>query len=107
MNPMERNDPEISKLIRAENDLDRRTHELARDYRSGSEEQRTKLKGELKKLVSEQFETRQQRRKLELKRLEEELKRLRDGMERREKNSRQIIDKRVSDLLDEEAEAGF
>jgi hypothetical protein len=57
--------------------------------------------------VTQQFEARQQRRKLELTRFEEELKRLRDAADRREKNSQQIIDKRVSDLLDEETEAGF
>jgi hypothetical protein len=28
-------------------------------------------------------------------------------MDRREKNSQQIVDKRVSELLDEEPEAGF
>ena len=104
---MEKNDPEMFKLIKLENDLDRRTHEAARDYREASKDQHAKLKAELKKLVTEQFETRQQRRKLELTRFEEELKRLRDGMDRREKDSPQIIDKRVSDLLGEEAEAGF
>jgi hypothetical protein len=104
---VEKIDPEMYKLIKAENDLDRRTHEAARDYRAAPQEQRAKLKGELTKLVTEQFQTRQQRRKLELTRFEEELKRLRDGMERREKNSQQIIDKRVSELLGEEPEAGF
>ncbi len=104
---MERNDPEMNKLIKAENELNRRTEELARNYRDAPKEQRAKLKEDLKKLVAEQFGTRQQRRKLELTRFEEELKRLRDAADRREKNQQQMIEKRVSDLLGEEPEAGF
>jgi hypothetical protein len=104
---MERDDPEMTKLIKAENDLDRRTQELARAYRDASKDQRAKLKEDLKKAVAEQFEARQQRRKLELTRFEEELKRLREVTERREKNKSQLIDKRISDLLGEDAEAGF
>ncbi len=97
----------MTKLIKAENDLDRRTQELARAYRDASKDQRAKLKEDLKKAVAEQFEARQQRRKLELTRFEEELKRLREVTERREKNKSQLIDKRISDLLGEDAEAGF
>jgi hypothetical protein len=104
---MEKNDPEMAKLIKAENDLDRRTREAVREYRDASKDQRSKLKADLKKLVTEQFEARQQRRKLELTRFEEEVKRLRDAMDRRQKNSEEIIDKRVTELLGEEADAGF
>lgn len=105
--PTEQSDPEIFKLIRAENELDRRTREMARSYRESSKEERPKLKEDLKKVVTQQFESRQQRRTLELKRLEDELKRLRDAMDRREKERPQIIDKRVSELLGEEPEPGF
>ncbi len=104
---LQRNDPEIFKFIRAENDLGRRTREAAREYREASKDQRTILKEDLKKLVAEQFETRQQRRKLELTRFEAELKRLRDAADRREKNKPQIIEKRVSEQSGEEADAGF
>ena len=104
---MERNDPEMNKLIKAENDLDRRMQVAARAYREASKDQRAKLKEDLTKLVTEQFEARQQRRKLELTRLEDELKRLRDAADRREKNKPQIIEKRVSELSGEEADAGF
>ena len=100
-------DPEMDKLIRAEMDLDRRTHALARDFRQAPKEQREKLKADLKKLVSEQFESRQQRRRLEVTRLEQELKRLSEATDRREKSKREIIEKRLSDLLGEEAEPGF
>jgi hypothetical protein len=104
---MQRDDPEMSKLIKAENDLDLRTRNAARAYRDASKGQRAKLKEDLKKLVTEQFETRQQRRNLELARFEAELKRLREAANRREKDKQQLIEKRVSDLLGEEVEAGF
>ena len=104
---MERTDPEMEKLIRAEMDLDRQTHDLAREFRDASQDKRAKLKEDLKKLVAEQFQTRQQRRKLELTRFQEELKKLSEADSRRDKNKQQIIEKRVSDLLGEESEPGF
>jgi hypothetical protein len=107
MASLEKTDPEMYKLLKAENDLDRRSREAAQEYRDAAKGERTKLKEGLKKLVTEQFEVRQQRRKLELTRFEEELKRLRDAADRREKNSQQIIDKRVSELLGEDPEGGF
>jgi len=100
---MEKSDPEMDKLVNAQNDLDRRTREAARECRDAPQEQRPKLKEELRKLVAQQFETHQQRRKLELTRFEEELKRLRDVTDSREQKKDQLIDKRVSDLLGEEA----
>jgi hypothetical protein len=87
--------------------LDRRTRDAARAYRDASKDQRAKLREDLKKLVAEQFEARQQRRNLELTRFEAELKRLRDTADRREKDKQPIIEKRVSDLLGEEGETGL
>jgi hypothetical protein len=104
---MEQRDPEMHKLATAENELDRRTRELARDYREAPNDERAKLREELKELVTRHFETRQERRALELKRFEEELKRLREAMELRETEREQIIDKRVSELLGEETGPGF
>ncbi len=104
---MERSDPEMEKLIRAEMELDRKTRDLAQEYRNAAGDQRTTLKEELTKLVTKQFETRQQRRKLEITRFEEELKRLSDATTHREKNRQPIIEKRVSDLLGEESEPAF
>jgi hypothetical protein len=94
-------DPEIGRLIEVSNDLDRRAHGLAKTYRDAPQDQRAKLKEDLKKLVTEQFETWQQRRKLEIARLEEELNRIRTATESRVKDKPQMIDKRVNDLLGE------
>ena len=100
-------DPEMTKLFQTENELDRRTRELADAYPAAPQDQQAKLKQDLTDLVTKHFETRQQRRALELKRFEEELKRLRDAMDRREKDRQQLIDKRVTELLGVENEAGF
>jgi hypothetical protein len=101
---VEQSGPEMYKLVKAENDLERRTREAAMKYRRAAKDQREEAKQELAKLVARHFEARQQRRKLELTRFENELKRLHDALDQREKTSRQFIDKRVADLLGEREE---
>jgi len=95
------------KLLRQEMDLDRQTRALAEDYRQSPRPKRDDIKKQLEKLVDQQFEVRQQRRQLELKRLEEELQSLRDAMERRNKARKQIVEKRVTELLGQEEDVGF
>ena len=58
-------------------------------------------------LVGKQFDVRQQRRNLELKRLEDELQRMRDIVDRREKTRKEIIQKRVTEVLDLDRELDF
>ena len=89
----------MSKLIKAENDLDRRTRDAALAYRDAAQDQRAKFRENLKKLVTQQFEARQQRRNLELARSRQSWKRLREAATRREKDKQQIIEKRVSELV--------
>ena len=95
----------MDKLIDAQRDLDQRTRAAAKEYRDAPKEQRAKLKEDLRKLVAVQFETHQQRRKLELTRFEDELKRLRDATDSRDQKKDQLIDKRVSDLVGEDGDA--
>ena len=95
------------KLLRQEMDLDRQTRDLAGDYRQTPRAKRDDIKKQVEKLVDQQFEVRQQRRQLELKRLEEELQSLRDAIERRNKARKEIVEKRVSELLGQEQDIGF
>jgi hypothetical protein len=99
---LQKNDPEMYKLLRDDYDLERRTRELAIQYRRAPSQQRGAIKEGLQKTVSQHFEVRQQRRRLELKRLEEELKRLRDAIDRRNEARETIVGKRVSELLGED-----
>jgi hypothetical protein len=104
---MRTNDPEMYKLLKADADLDRKSRELALEYRRAPEEQRAKIKQLLEQVVGQHFEVRQQRRSLELKRLEDELKNLRERMDRRAKARKEIVGKRVAELLGVDDELHF
>ena len=80
---LEKNDPEMYKLLQADFDLERRERELVIQYRQAPAPQRAAVRKELTELVDEQFVVRQERRLLELKRLEEELGRLRKAIDAR------------------------
>lgn len=99
---MEKNDPELFKVMKTERELERSVRDTVTKYREAAKGERAKIKEELHSLVTKQFEARQQRRALELKRLEEELKQLRETAERREKDRKTLIDRHVSELLGED-----
>jgi uncharacterized protein (DUF2164 family) len=96
---LEQNDPEMHKLLQADFLLERQSQELAMQYRQAPEDQRDAIKEKLEKSVTEHFESRQQRRLLELKRLEEELQRLRESIDKRKEAQPQIVNRRVAELL--------
>lgn len=104
---LEQNDPEMHKLLEADYDLERQSGELALQYRQAPEEEREAIKQKLEKLVAEHFETRQQRRRLELKRLEDELGRLRESIDKRQEAQPQIVQRRLAELLGLENEPQF
>jgi hypothetical protein len=104
---MEKNDPEMYKLLHEDGDLERRTRELALQIRQAPTDKRDELKKQLTEQVTKQFEVRQQRRGIELKRLEGELQRLREAIERRNKVRDQLIERRVADLMGTDADLGF
>jgi len=96
---MEKNDPEMFQLLKADMDFERQTREQAVQYARAPKDQRDKIRQHVQELVEKHFDVRQQRRSLELKRLEDELKRLRESMERREKARKDLVEKRVTELL--------
>ena len=100
-------DPEMYKLLKEDADLGRQSFDLAQQYRRAVGDQREKIKDLIAKTVNKHFEVRQQRRVLELKRLEGELKRLQESLDRRAKARKELVEKRVSDLLGHEDEARF
>ena len=99
---LENRDPEMYKLLKNDDDLDRQARELLLQYRRAPNEQRAAIKKQLAEVVDKHFDARQQRRLLELKRLEEELKRLRDAINNRNEARDAIVGKRVSELLGED-----
>jgi hypothetical protein len=96
---MSKNDTEMYKLLTEDWDLERQSREKAIQYRNASQTERDKIRSQVNALVNKQFDVRQQRRTLELKRLDEELKRLRELADRREKTRKELIEKRVKELL--------
>lgn len=99
-------DPEMERLANKEMRLESETMALVRKYRQASQKD-DDLKKEIETAIGEQFEVRQQLRKLELKRVEAELQRLRDAIERRNKARKQIVERRVAELLGQEEDVGF
>ena len=87
--------------------LDRQERELAMQYRRAPAGQRAAIKERLDELVDKHFEVRQERRLLELKRLEEELNRLREAIDRRNEARKELVGKRISELVGEENELDF
>lgn len=103
----EKRDPELFKLLKQEMALERQTRELIRDYRDADAAKREEIKKEVDKLVDQQFDLRQQRRQLDLKRLTDELQRLKDAIDRRTQARKQIVEKRVAELLGQDNDPGF
>ena len=99
---MQKNDPQMHDLLKADQDLEREAREMAIQYRRAPKPQREQIKERIGKLVNKHFEVRQERRELELKRLEEELDRLRGAIERRNEARDQLVGQRLSQLLGED-----
>jgi hypothetical protein len=107
MPPEMRNDPEMMSLVQRDRQLERETRELSAQYRRANSDRRAAIKKEVEELVNKQFDVRQQRRNLELKRLEEELQRVRQAVSNRDKARKELVDRRVSELLRIETEPEF
>ncbi len=104
---MRTSDPEMYKLVKADEDLDRQSQDLAVQYRQAAPEKRKQIRQQIERVVNKHFEARQARRSLELKRLEEELQSFRDAIERRTKARKELVEKRISDLLGSEERPKF
>jgi hypothetical protein len=96
---MWQDDPEMRRLLEQDANFDRESRELADEYRRAPKEKQNDVKGKLEEVVARQFEARQERRSLELKRLEDEIKRIQSSIDKRNAVKKQIVDRRVSEVL--------
>jgi hypothetical protein len=100
-----------SAMFRLEHDdmvNDVTVRELAERFRqTKDEEARVKLREEISTSVTEHFEVRQERRKLELERLQKQIDELATSLERRATSRDAIIKRRLAELLGEEDELSF
>ena len=86
--------------FRAKAAPDDRTRKLLSDYiRTDGERERATVLDELTKVVSDQFDMRQEARERELKELEDHVRKLRELHQRRAKEKDQIVRDRVRQLL--------
>ncbi|MBS0209363.1 MAG: hypothetical protein JSS27_10440 [Planctomycetes bacterium] len=105
---MHEHDPEMAKLFERDGDLERQTSRLADRWRHAKDDdERTKLKQELREMIQQHFKVRQERRELELKRLEEQLGRLRESLKRRASQEKEIIEQRLGELTAPRGPSGF
>jgi hypothetical protein len=91
-------DPELYKAIQEDRELEQQSCDLADQYRRAGKNDQPKIKQTLTEIVGKHFEVRQTLRNLEVKRLEQQLKQLRGKIDEREKNRKEIVGKRVTDL---------
>ena len=106
-NDLQKNDPEMYKWLSADRDLDARARQTAFQYRRAPGGERAAIREKLEQLLGEHFEVRQQRRLLELKRLEEELERLREAIDLRKEARKELVGKRLRQLIGEEQGLDF
>ncbi len=91
-------DPALYKAIQEDRDLERQTRDQADQYRHAGKVEQAKIKEKLTEIVGKHFEVRQQLRNLEVKQLEQQLKVLREKIDQREKDRKDIVEKRVIEL---------
>jgi hypothetical protein len=99
---MRTRDPELFKAMQEDRELERQTRELAEQHRRAGADERGKVKEQLNEIVAKHFEVRQQLRTLEVKRLEQQVKQLHEKIEQRAKNRKEIIQKRLTELIGED-----
>jgi hypothetical protein len=91
-----------------EANLSRQAEQLARrlaDAKSDSD--RDKIKGDLRDVLEKQFELRQRRHEQEIEALEAQVKKLKDLVRRRSDNRREIVAKRLDQILSDAEGLGW
>jgi hypothetical protein len=97
--PMHRPDPEMTALLKKEDELDSRANELAAQYQRTGSAEKDKIQKQIEETVNKQFEVRQQRRKLQLDRMQKELEDLRTLYENKNASRDTLVKGRVLQLL--------
>lgn len=84
--------------------LDGKAKELAQRLRTAESSDRLELLNQLRRLTLEQFQQRQERRRAEFDSLTQRVERLKDSYRRRQEHQAEIIERRINDLLDPNAD---
>jgi hypothetical protein len=93
------NDPDMQRLMEQDAMFDHQSQEMAEEYRRAPKDKQGEVKKKLEEVVSHQFDSRQERRSLELKQLEDQIKQIKTSIDKRNAAKKQIVDRRVSEVL--------
>jgi len=106
MEEMRERDPERFKLVQRDEQLmDRAVETAERCRRTAEPERRKELEAQLREILNQQFDTRMEIRRLEVKDLKQRLDDLTAGLEKRAKDKPNLVDRRLKQMLNpDEAE---
>lgn len=99
---MSKNDKEAREREKKIFELEVKTEAMASKYDAANNSEKEKIKNDLKKQLAELFEQKEIERKQEVARLEQELKELKQSLQVRMQNKKEIIDRRIQELLHED-----
>jgi len=95
-------DPKLYKKVLKIMELERKSFDLAEDYRNTEDEtEKENIKNQLMATLSEQFSLKEEEKNARMKKLEDKLARLKDELMKREKNKKEVVNRRLKDLLGE------
>ena len=102
---MRNKNPERYNRIFKERQIDDKSYLLAQAYKKeASEEEKLKIREDLKKVLYKQFEDRQKIREEEMLRLEKRLQELKENLDKRQEKLDAIVEERLKKLLELEKE---
>jgi hypothetical protein len=92
------------RYVRAlkERELERKSHDLARDWHDATSDRKDPIKAELQNVLDELFDVRESQRSDQIVELEKELERLRETLKDRQAHKKAIVESRLKELLGEE-----
>ncbi len=96
-----------SRAHRKEIELAQKSAELVKQLAKAEGEKRDKIKDELTNTLGEQFDARQKRHEAQIKALEDQEKKLKELVRKRQDNRREIISKRLDQLVREAEGLGW
>lgn len=98
----------INELSSQEQQLDQQSRDLARQIsQTENRDEKSKLKEKLADVLRQQFEAQQKRRQVEIQAIEDRLKKLREMMSKRDDKKKEIIDRRLEQLIEEAEGLGW
>ncbi|MEW6555919.1 MAG: hypothetical protein AB1349_01020 [Elusimicrobiota bacterium] len=105
LDELKKTKPEIYEKIVRINSLEKKTRDLVQLYKAAdSNERKAELKLDLKNVLTELFELKQDRYRIELQSLENQIKEINTKLEKRTQNKEKIINRRLEELLISEEE---